>query len=531
MSARLSTPASFMTIRALILAWVMALASGALAQTSRSTTWHLPLDAEAQTVRQACDSAEVLVPSIQPMATWNRPATLTPRTQGFQGIEILGDARQVFGDFRAPSTAVGLKGEGTVGTRGHVHVAATRWRLPMRSATDFGETPFQRDIQDHGAMDGLGAASMLDATMASVDRIEGALSWALSPSVAFRVGQESHHWGRGVRSLFLDRHMAPALGARLWVDAGLVQYSQILLRTRHAVRDSTSTGWLAAQWVEVELGRGWSGALFGAVKWRANDVGFENRLEPHYLVPMAAFRPREYSIGSADNALIGGQLSHRTRFKRGQLFHAYGQLLMDELLVSKLREGNGWWGNKWGALVGATSTSRTGKFGWLIEGAVVRPWTYTHNTLPLSYTHMHQPLGHSAGSNFVEGRFRIRTVVRDTYTVRFSYLRRLQGRSEGPAESNLTYAAGEMPWTSFSERAGEDGHRVLQGVFSDLARVELDVSMPLGERYEISGIEAFVRVWTRFEEQDSPGAWEDPWNAGRLEIGVRQSRVMDERDW
>ena len=88
-----------------------------------------------------------------------------------------------------------------------------------------------------------------------------------------------------------------------------------------------------------------------------------------------------------------------------------------------------------------------------------------------------------------------------------------------------------MPWTSFSERAGEDGHRVLQGVFSDLARVELDVSMPLGERYEISGIEAFVRVWTRLEEQDSPGAWEDPWNAGRLEIGVRQSRVMDERDW
>ena len=48
--------------------------------------------------------------------------------------------------------------------------------------------------------------------------------------------------------------MAPALGARLWIDAGVVQYAQVLLRTRHVLADTVETGWLAAQWTEVDLG-------------------------------------------------------------------------------------------------------------------------------------------------------------------------------------------------------------------------------------------------------------------------------------
>ncbi len=493
-------------------------------QSPTSTTWHLPLDNAAWVVRAACDSADVMVPSVQPGTAWNRPASLQPTSSGFDGLSVVGEARQILGDFRAQSTAIGLGTSGTFLNRGAYHVAASRWRIPLGF-------PLAREVADHASMDGLGRAALLNQSTASVERIVGAVSWAISPSVAIRVGQESHHWGRGARSLFLDRHMAPALGARLWVDAGVVQYSQVLLRTRHVQADTVETGWLAAQWTEVDLGAGWSGALFGAVKWRANDVAFRGRIEPHYLVPMAAFRPREYSLGSADNALLGAQLSHRTRMRRGQHLTTYGQLLLDELLVSKLREGKGWWGNKWGVLLGATSVSRSGKFGWLVEGAAVRPWTYTHNTLPLSYSHLHQPLGHPAGGNFVEGRVRLSTVLRDAYTLRVSFLRRAQGRSLGGGEALLAFAAGEMPWTSFSERAGEDGHDLLQGSRSDLSRLELDLSMPLGERYGVGGVEAFVRAWMRLETQTAPGAWEDPWDAGRLELGVRQSRVMDERDW
>ena len=514
-----------MRLRLALLKLFMALgASCVLAQTPQSTHWHLPLDRDAWEVRVVSDSAEVMVPSIQPMATWNRPSKLRPKNNRFDGIAVIGEARQIVGDFRASSTAVGLGTSGTIRNRGSYRVAASRWRIPLGF-------PLAREVADHGSMDGLGTAILMNESMASISRLEGALSWSLSPSVCVRVGQEAHHWGRGARSLFLDRHMAPALGARLWIDAGVIQYTQALIRTRHVQADTVETGWLAAQWTEVALGRGWSGALFGAVKWRGNDVGFQGRIEPHYLIPMAALRPREYNLGSADNALLGAQLSYQTAGRRGQRKTVYGQVLLDELLVSKMLEANGWWGNKWGVLAGMSSVSNSGKFGWLIEGAAIRPWTYTHNSLPLSYSHLHQPLGHPAGANFVEGRARIRAVLKELYTLRISYLFRSQGRSSGGGESLLSYAVGEMPWTPFYQREQEDGHLLGQGVRSHISRLEIDLTMPLGKRYGMAGIEAFVRAWTRLEDQSAPGAWQEPWNAGRLEIGLRQSRVMDERDW
>lgn len=509
------------------LALFLALQGGLLnasAQSLSSTAWHLPLDAWAQQVRHACDSADILVPSVLPMTDWNRPLSLKPTSELFRGLAVIGEARQIVGDFTAQGTSVGLATSGSFKDRGAYAIAASRWRVPLGF-------PLANEVLAHQSMDGLGRAGLVNGSMAVVDRLEGWASWALSPSVALRVGQESHHWGRGARSLFLDRHMTPAAGARIWVDAGIVQYTQMLLRTRHVQADTIQTGWLMAQWAEVALGRGWSGAVFGAVKWRANDVSYQGRVEPHYVIPFAAFRPREYNLGSADNALLGAQLSWQSRLRRGQKATCYGQLLLDELLVSQLRSGTQWWGNKFGALIGMHMTSRTGKFGWLVEGAAVRPWTYTHNTLPLSYTHLHQPLGHPGGGNFVEGRARIRTVIRDKYIVRLSFLRRIQGRSIGGGESLLSLAVGEMPWTSFAERDGDDGHAWLQGVRSDLSRVEVEVAYPLEDELGIGGLEGFVRGWTRLEEQSSPGAWEEPWNAGRLEIGIRHARVLDERDW
>ena len=203
-------------------------------------------------------------------------------------------------------------------------------------------------------------------------------------------------------------------------------------------------------------------ALFGAVKWRANDVSFQGRVDPNYLIPMAAFRPREYSLGSADNALLGAQLSHRTTSGAANLSRP-----MDKCFSMNCWCPSSWKGTEVGQQMGRACRNVFGESNrkiWMVGGRCRRSTVDLHpQHPPLSYTHGHQPLGHSAGANFVEGRARIRTVVRDVYTVRISYLRRVQGRSSGGGESLLSFAAGEMPWTSFSEREGEDGHALLQG--------------------------------------------------------------------
>ena len=77
---------------------------GLHAQSPTTTMWHLPLDPGALEVARACDSAEVMVPSVQPMTAWNRTASLKPALSEFNGISVLGEARQIVGDFRASST-------------------------------------------------------------------------------------------------------------------------------------------------------------------------------------------------------------------------------------------------------------------------------------------------------------------------------------------------------------------------------------------------------------------------------------------
>ncbi|MDA0729716.1 MAG: hypothetical protein O3C18_08515 [Bacteroidetes bacterium] len=475
----------------------------------------------------ACDSAGVLMPSVQPMADWLKPGGLRPTNEWFQGLAVAGDARQIVGDFNGQATAYGLSTSGTGLERLGYSITATRWRMPLGF-------PLVHEASNHRTMDGLGRAVMINERVGQIDRLEAHMSWALSPSVEFRFGQEGHHWGPGARSLFLDRHMAPAPSARLWVDAGVVQYAHVLMRTRHSIPglDSAEVGWMAAHQAEVVLGGGFSGTVFGAVKWRGHDVAVERRIEPHYLVPFVAFRPMEYGQGSADNALVGAQLTWRGPTRRQHQMTAYAQGLLDEFLWSKLRNEPHWWGNKWGLLMGTHLVTRSGKFGWLVEGSAVRPWTYTHQTQPLSFSHNHQPLGHPAGANFVECRMRLSMALPRDMTLRVGVLRRWQGLSTGGDEFLLGFAAGEMPWTSFSERESDGDQTLLQGARSDLTRLELDLSHPVGSRYGVGGVEVFVRAWTRLESrEDGVPAWQDPWTTGRVEAGLRQSRVMDERDW
>lgn len=127
---------------------------------------------------------------------------------------------------------------------------------------------------------------------------------------------------------------------------------------------------------------------------------------------------------------------------------------------------------------------------------------------------------------------RMRATLPKDVVLRLSLLRRVQGLSSGDDEFLLEFAAGEMPWMSYLDRNGEYDQTLLQGARSDLTRVELDLSHPVGSRYGVGGVEVFVRAWTRVESREGAiSAWQDPWTTGRVEVGLRQSRVMDERDW
>jgi hypothetical protein len=73
-------------------------------------------------------------------------------------------------------------------------------------------------------------------------------------------------------------------------------------------------------------------------------------------------------------------------------------------VIANLREGNGWWANKFGIQVGGKYIDAFGVSNLDLQGEinVVRPYTYTHNSSYGNYSNYQQPLAHPLGANFKE---------------------------------------------------------------------------------------------------------------------------------
>ena len=85
-------------------------------------------------------------------------------------------------------------------------------------------------------------------------------------------------------------------------------------------------------------------------------------------------------------------------------FQFYGQLMLDEFYLKELRDGNGWWANKFGIQLGGKYINAFGVKNLDLQGEVnaVRPFTYSHTDSVANYTHYNQPMAHPLGANFLE---------------------------------------------------------------------------------------------------------------------------------
>ena len=418
---------------------------------------------------------------------------------------------------------------------------ADHWRVAGVHESDWNEA------WQWGVWDGMGYAWNPNGADIAIARVTGSVSYQVSPSVALDLGKNQHHWGKGWRSLWHDRQAAALPYARLSANAGKVHYTHLIGSTMHLGvgsppalpsngRNNPGTyttkkrAWMASHVVDVELGRGWNAGLFGAVTWLHADSGYSHRFEPAYALPFIAFRPTEYAIGSADNALIGASLEWIPRFAKKQVL-IYGQLLFDEMVVSELLSSDGWWANKWSVLGSIQWRSSNEHWFVVLEASGVRPYTYSHASSSQSWTHQNQPLAHPGGSNFVEGRFHVQWKNnRWSWHTGAVYMRKgIDESSELGMEPSAS--VGSNPLLSYTTRPEEygidwiyDGNGLVGDAgIQNVARLWMDLGYALPQ---LGGQEAFVRGMMRKESgAQADQAW---W---RLEVGIRVNRVFEERNW
>ena len=119
-----------------------------------------------------------------------------------------------------------------------------------------------------------------------------------------------------------------------------------------------------------------------------------------YLQPVIFLRSIEQQNGSPDNANLGGDFKI-TVAKTAQV---YGQVMLDEFLLSEVFGDRNWWGNKQGIQLGAKwiDALTIPNLDLQAEFNNVRPFMYQFRNHTGNYTHYGQPLAHPLGANFRE---------------------------------------------------------------------------------------------------------------------------------
>jgi hypothetical protein len=290
--------------------------------------------------------------------------------------------------------------------------------------------------------------------------VRGGISFPVTKHIHVRFAQDKNFIGNGYRSLILSDvgkdYLFLDIRTRVWkfeyrnLFAELADYRQV-----NIADDPIQKKYMALHRLSLQIGRQAEIGLFENIIFSPQDSTGRNGFELQYLNPMIFYRAVEFNLGSADNVSLG--LDFRVDlFKSLRL---YGQFILDEFNLSKFREGDGWWANKFGLQGGLHYINVAGirNLDLQTEFNIVRPYTYSHFELGSNYTHFSQALAHPLGANFREGLAILRYQPIGTLDLSLRYIM----ASKGLDSDSLSYG-GDI-FRDNDERISEFGNVITQG--------------------------------------------------------------------
>ncbi|GAB4233201.1 MAG: hypothetical protein Tsb0034_06340 [Ekhidna sp.] len=256
-------------------------------------------------------------------------------------------------------------------------------------------------------------------------RAQGYVDFGISQSVSAQLGYGKHFVGDGIRSLILSNYANNYPYLRINTQTKVFDYTNIFAELISEVdgnRGGTfgfspfSKKYMAFHHLNIKIKPNLHIGLFESVMFGDSTGG----LKIEYLNPVIFYRSVEQQNGSADNALLG--LDFKWNIKNR--VSLYGQLVVDEMIVSEVFGGNGWWGNKQGFQLGAKYANAFGVDDLLIQGEInrVRPYMYAHESGFTSYSHYNLALAHPLGANFTEYLVRAQYRMNDKWNFEGSLL-------------------------------------------------------------------------------------------------------------
>lgn len=265
-----------------------------------------------------------------------------------------------------------------------------------------GPRYFQREVKAYDAVPGVGFYKPFKNNPAVVDYFDarGYITFNAAKFIDFQFGYDKNFIGHGYRSLFLsdwgNSYLFGKINTRIWKFNYQNIFMELMPEFHKPGRDTLiDRKYAAMHHLSMNVTKWLNIGLFESVVF-----GRRNRFDFQYLNPIIFYRHIEGTVGSPDNAFAGFDFKANVAKK----FQFYGQFLLDEFLISKLRNDPKNWVNKYGIQLGAKYINAFGIQNLDLQAELnrVRPFTYAHYDSVSNYTHYNQPLAHPLGANFQE---------------------------------------------------------------------------------------------------------------------------------
>lgn len=408
---------------------------------------------------QSTDTAELL----PTLATnfWVSPAAGEWAFNAFPMLNAyLGYSNRADGVFRAlPGLATNLRFGKNWSLYADIFVGGER---PAQFVADFIDTT--------GVIPSMGK-NQANAGNPSIVNPTARLSYSPGNIFAFELGYGKNFIGQGFRSLFLSEVASNYPYLKISTDVWHFKYINIFSALKGTAPTSQyptdfESKYSTTHYLSWAVSPRFNIGLFETIVWQGQDTLSKRGFDPNYLNPIIFYRPVEYSIGSADNALIGFDLS----FKASKTLRFYSQVLFDEFLLSAFREANGWWANKWATQIGFIAYDFAKVKGLNIRGEFncARPFTYTHGSTLQNYGHFNQPLAHQLGTNFYEG------ILTGYFEKKNWYGRAVFTYAQYGRDTDSLNLGGDI-FKSYVNPAMQYGNEIGQGRKTDLYRQTLSI--------------------------------------------------------
>jgi len=348
-------------------------------------------------------------------------------------------------------------------------------------------------IRDHGAVPHEGFWKPFGSAPANqrqngVDFFTGRgyITASITKHIHAQFGHDRHFFGNGLRSMILSDFANNYTFLKLNTNVWKLNYTNLFAQMFTRLDRFESSGspksqripkkYFALHQLSLNITKNLNIGIFESIVFGRTDPNQKGVYDISYLNPLIFYRAIEQNNGSPDNAVLGADL----KWNFLNHFSLYSQIVLDEFLLSEVRQNRGWWGNKNAFQVGLKWIDVIGvrNLDMQVEYNHARPYTYQHSDAFTDYSHYNQALAHPMGANFREVMFVAR--YQPINRLRFSLKTFVNKMGEDTVKfNNEVVSWGQNPMVSYNRRKQEFNNSIGQGISTTIVFAEFTASYML----------------------------------------------------